>query len=328
LFELFGSPSRVATRLGCVACITTGQSNHIPTLSCQGQNSRGNDEADAKDRAFWLSGSAVGSSSTMSSKYDLYGGVIIDPEAVPKDAETFRKMMKSSMMEWTHLKKRGVWLHLNIESSDLIPIATSEFGFQFHHAEKDHVMLTKWLPEDETNTLPSNASHTVGVGVLVTDSKHRVLLVREKTGPAAKLGIWKIPTGLVDAGEELHDAALRELKEETGIHATFSSIGAFAVHHGGNLAHAGKSNVFFIVKCFADSTSLSAQETEISEARWFTMGEMNALEFPQKDSLWHSLNMSALQGNTCIGAKHLSYGKPRADRFGWFYYPKLRATEE
>lgn len=29
----------------------------------------------------------------------------------------------------------------------------------------------------------------------------KVLLVREKSGPAAKFGMWKIPTGMVDAGE-------------------------------------------------------------------------------------------------------------------------------
>jgi ADP-ribose pyrophosphatase YjhB (NUDIX family) len=31
------------------------------------------------------------------------------------------------------------------------------------------------------------------------------------------MGVWKVPTGLVDAKEDLHVAAVREVKEETGM---------------------------------------------------------------------------------------------------------------
>ncbi len=54
----------------------------------------------------------------------------------------------------------------------------------------------------------------VGVGALViTDS--RVLLVRRGCPPG--LGKWSIPGGLVDVGESLQEAVLRELEEEAGI---------------------------------------------------------------------------------------------------------------
>ena len=36
----------------------------------------------------------------------------------------------------------------------------------------------------------------------------KLLLVQEKVGPAAKLNMWKIPTGLVNAGEDIPDAAV------------------------------------------------------------------------------------------------------------------------
>jgi len=262
----------------------------------------------------------------LASKYDLYGGVIVDADAVPKDEHLFRSAMKSSLAEWAQLEKRGVWLQLRIELAALIPIATAEFGFEFHNAERNHVMLTKWLPTDAPNTLPANASHTVGVGAVVTDKDGRVLLVQEKSGPAARLGIWKLPTGLVDAGEELHDAAVREVKEETGIDAAFEQLGAFTMNHGGNLAHAGKSNLFFIVKCRALSTEISTQKGEIAEAQWFTMEEWKAMPFPEKGSIWDVLNMSALEGEVCSKAKALPWGKRRPDHFRWVYYPSLRAA--
>jgi ADP-ribose pyrophosphatase YjhB (NUDIX family) len=35
------------------------------------------------------------------------------------------------------------------------------------------------------------------------------------------MGVWKVPTGLVDAKEDLHIAAVREVKEETGMRTLY-----------------------------------------------------------------------------------------------------------
>lgn len=44
-----------------------------------------------------------------------------------------------------------------------------------------------------------------------------VLLIRR--GRAPRLGEWSLPGGRIEAGERARDAALRELREETGIEA-------------------------------------------------------------------------------------------------------------
>lgn len=37
------------------------------------------------------------------------------------------------------------------------------------------------------------------------------------TGPLRGTGVWKLPTGLLDCGEDLGTGAEREVQEETGI---------------------------------------------------------------------------------------------------------------
>lgn len=60
----------------------------------------------------------------------------------------------------------------------------------------------------------------LGVGAVVLH-EDRVLLVRRGQPPA--MGTWSLPGGLVDLGETVEDAAVREVAEECGI----------AVHLGG-----------------------------------------------------------------------------------------------
>lgn len=54
----------------------------------------------------------------------------------------------------------------------------------------------------------------VAVGV-VAQRRGRLLLVRRDHEP--RLGEWSFPSGFVDAGEVLEEAAARETKEETGL---------------------------------------------------------------------------------------------------------------
>ena len=78
-------------------------------------------------------------------------------------------------------------------------------------------MLTKWLVEGVESKLPHYSSHTLGVGgvVIHPDSKH-ILLIKEQFTPK-HMQNWKFPGGLVDKGETLDQAAIREVWEETGI---------------------------------------------------------------------------------------------------------------
>ncbi|KAL9259876.1 Nudix hydrolase 2-like protein [Drosera capensis] len=124
-------------------------------------------------------------------KNDNYNGIIVELEQ-PMEAEAFRSALRASMTQWRRPE-----------------------GFWYHHAEPSYLMLVNWLPES-TCTLPANASHRVGVGVIVVNDKRQILAVQENSGAFRGTGIWKIPTGVVDEGEDIWKAAVREVKEETG----------------------------------------------------------------------------------------------------------------
>jgi ADP-ribose pyrophosphatase YjhB (NUDIX family) len=89
--------------------------------------------------------------------------------------------------------------------------------------------------------------------------------VQEKNGPLKGMGVWKVPTGLVDAKEDLHTAACREVKEETGIETEF--VGLLCFRHAHNFQF-GKSDLFFVCLLKPLSTEITKQESEIAACEW------------------------------------------------------------
>lgn len=58
---------------------------------------------------------------------------------------------------------------------EVIVFCFGQEGFWYHHAEPKYLMLVYWIPQS-AHTIPANATHRVGVGVVAMNEKDEVLL--------------------------------------------------------------------------------------------------------------------------------------------------------
>ncbi|KAM5580364.1 nudix hydrolase 7-like [Rosa sericea] len=210
---------------------------------------------------------------------DSYEGVVVDMnDHQPLDSKVFTSLLRSSMSQWKQKGKRGIWIKLPIKLSNLVDAAVKE-GFRYHHAEPDYLMLVHWIPET-VDTLPPNASHRVGIGAFVMNSKREVLVVQEVSGFFRDTGVWKLPTGVVNEGEDIFAAAVREVKEETGIETEFVEILAFSQSHEEFFR---KSDLFFVCMLEPHSFDIQKQNLEIAAAQWMPIEDYAAQPFVKQN---------------------------------------------
>ncbi|KAM7251655.1 hypothetical protein ACFE04_023538 [Oxalis oulophora] len=207
---------------------------------------------------------------------DAHGGVIVHVKQ-PSSPHIFHSRLVLSLSKWKQQGKKGVWIKLPIELVNLAESAVKE-GFWFHHAEPNYIMLVYWIPIT-CSTIPANASHRVSVGALLLNEKQEMLVVQEKNGRFRGSGFWKIPTGVVDEGEDLFAAAIREVKEETGVDAEFLEVLAFSHLHK---TFFEKSDLFFLCMMRPLSFEIQTQELEIEAAQWMPLEEYAVQPMAQK----------------------------------------------
>lgn len=208
---------------------------------------------------------------------DEFGGVVVEMKE-HMDPDVFRTLLKISMSQWKLQGKKGVWIKLPINLSNLVDAAVKE-GFWYHHAEPKYLMLLYWIPKT-INPIPANASHIARVGAIVLNDKREMLVVQEKMGILR--GVWKISTGIIHEGEDISAGVVREVKEETGIDTEFVEVLAFSQEHK---VFFGKSEILFLCMMRPLSFDIQIQETEIEAAQWMPLEEYAAQLCAQEQGL-------------------------------------------
>ncbi|KAK4279084.1 hypothetical protein QN277_016839 [Acacia crassicarpa] len=229
--------------------------------------------------------------SLLNAKEDQYEGVIVNVEE-PMDSMAFASLLQSSMRSWRERGKKGVWIKLPIEHVNLVETVVKA-GFRYHHAEADHLMLVHWIP-NTADTIPANASHRVGIGAFVMNDKREVLVIQECNGWFKGTGVWKLPTGTVEEGEDICDAAVREVKEETGIETEFVEVLAFRQSHK---CFFRKSDIMFVCLLQARSFDIQMQTSEIAAAKWMPIEDYAAQPFVKQNSGFDSIAKICLENS-------------------------------
>jgi 8-oxo-dGTP diphosphatase len=103
------------------------------------------------------------------------------------------------------------------------------------------------------------AMHTVAVGGYVTNANNEVLLVKNP------IRGWEFPGGVVEAGESLPHALIREIQEESGVRVIISGIIGVYKNIENDIV-----NIDF--RCTYESGILTKSDESI-EVGWFSVAQ-------------------------------------------------------
>ena len=112
----------------------------------------------------------------------------------------------------------------------------------------------------------------VGVGAVILDGD-RVLLARRAHPPLQ--GEWSLPGGAVEVGETLHEALMREVREETGLDVEIGPV--VEVLDRIERQSDGRVEYHFIIVDYACSVlgGTLACASDAADARWVGLGALD-----------------------------------------------------
>ncbi|XP_068915223.1 uncharacterized protein [Tenebrio molitor] len=203
---------------------------------------------------------------TFQGSLDRFSGVTVNSQLETCDISNFGNKIDNSIKSWREAGRRGIWFQVYLDQSDWVPILAKK-GFRYHHAKDDFVMMYLWLPTTENCNIPPYAHTMIGVGAVVVNDKAEILVVSEKY---YQVPHWKLPGGYVEPGENLVDAAIREVWEETGVKTEFQSLLTLRQAHFGMF---GCSDIYTVVSLKPLTLSIEKCEREIDNCRWMDIDE-------------------------------------------------------
>lgn len=178
--------------------------------------------------------------------------------------DSYYDALVQAVNEFKQTDCKAIWLQIKPEFAELIERLLPA-GFYVHHATKTTIMLALWLRDSRPNNLPVYNTHICGVGGIVLNGD-LVLVIKEKSGIGK--GFWKFPGGQVDPSEYIHDAIIREIKEETGVIADFRALIGFREMKNFRF---GGTDLYWLTLLEATSTTIAKCDNEIEDCQWIPL---------------------------------------------------------
>jgi ADP-ribose pyrophosphatase YjhB (NUDIX family) len=219
---------------------------------------------------------------------NTYNGAILDlSHLYPNDisiinqSEDLNNYIDAILDNWEKNKVRSVTVTIPDYLSTTISIFLKR-GFYYHHCKKNNLVLCKWIESTSPNKLPNAGHHQVGIGACILTKNLEFLLVKEKFSPYSTKAPWKFVTGLIEEGESIHDATLRETKEEVNLDVKY--LGTILVSE--SLNNINKSDICFFSLCYLDNIEgLRLDPAEIAESKLFSIRELRELVRNQETTI-------------------------------------------
>lgn len=117
----------------------------------------------------------------------------------------------------------------------------------------------------------------VGVGAVIVQDD-RVLLIRR--GQAPLLGEWSLPGGVLECGETLREAVIREAREETGLEVETGEM--LGVYERVIRSEDGRVRYHYVLIDFLCRPVAGHPKagTDAADVRWFPRHELPSLKLP------------------------------------------------
>ncbi|MBF0430094.1 MAG: NUDIX domain-containing protein [Fibrobacteria bacterium] len=191
---------------------------------------------------------------------DKYNGITIDPTTLPEDITSFETALTELISQTEN--KNLLWLTLPITKSAFIPVLIQN-GFVFFECKETKLTLFKKLTNNPVT--PTATNHTVGVGAFIQDGDNLVV-VKDRINRR-----FKLPGGYMNSAENIRQAAIREVLEETGIHIKVESIISLAHFYPSQFDN---SNIYMVCRAIPLSKEIIISDThEIIDAKWISIDE-------------------------------------------------------
>jgi len=128
-----------------------------------------------------------------------------------------------------------------------------------------------------TRSYPS--APLVGVGVVAFRNHDEILLVQR--GQEPNKGLWALPGGMVELGERVRDAAVREVKEECNLDIVpedvISVVDLILKDRDGKVKYH-----YILIEYLASYSEGELQpRSDVIDARWFSEAQLAELDIPE-----------------------------------------------